>query len=54
MPDLIDLTIAEAAPLVRDRQLSPVELAEAYLRRIADHDRAYNAFITVTSRAGDG
>jgi Asp-tRNA(Asn)/Glu-tRNA(Gln) amidotransferase A subunit family amidase len=48
VPDLIDLTIAEAARLIRDRQLSPVELTEAYLRRIGDDDRAYNAFITVT------
>jgi aspartyl-tRNA(Asn)/glutamyl-tRNA(Gln) amidotransferase subunit A len=42
------LTIAEAAALVRDRRLSPVELAQACLDRIARLDPQLNAFITVT------
>jgi aspartyl-tRNA(Asn)/glutamyl-tRNA(Gln) amidotransferase subunit A len=42
-------TIAQAAELVRTRKLSPVELAETYLKRIADLDPQLNAFITVTT-----
>ena len=46
---LTELTIAQAAALFRARQLSPVELTEAYLRRIERLDPAINAFITVTA-----
>ena len=35
MTDLTNLTIAELAPQLRERQLSPVELTEAYLQRIS-------------------
>ncbi|MBO0831744.1 MAG: amidase [Actinobacteria bacterium] len=48
MSDLVDLTIAEAAPMIRERELSPVELTAAYLDRIAERNDAYNAYITVT------
>jgi aspartyl-tRNA(Asn)/glutamyl-tRNA(Gln) amidotransferase subunit A len=47
--DLHFLTIAEAARLIRARKLSPVELAEAYLARIAALDGALDSFVTVTS-----
>jgi Asp-tRNA(Asn)/Glu-tRNA(Gln) amidotransferase A subunit family amidase len=40
-------TIARAASLLRTRALSPVELTESLLRRIADRDAGVNAFITV-------
>lgn len=46
---LTELTIARAAALFRARQLSPVELTDAYLRRIEQRDPAINAFITVTA-----
>ena len=46
--NLHDLTLAEAAALIRDKKLSPVELTEALLARIEEFDSDLNAFITVT------
>ena len=46
--DLTGLTLKQASDLVRRKDVSPVELAEACLARIDRHDRALNAFITVT------
>ena len=46
--DLNFLTISEAADLIRGKQLSPVELTEARLERIAKLDPLLNSFITVT------
>ena len=43
------MTIAEAAALIAARKLSPVELADAYLDRIAALDPQLNAFLTVTA-----
>jgi aspartyl-tRNA(Asn)/glutamyl-tRNA(Gln) amidotransferase subunit A len=42
-------TIAELAALIRTRTLSPLELTEALLARIAEFDPQVNAFITVTA-----
>ena len=42
------LTLKQASELLRRRTVSPVELTEACLARIDRHDRAINAFITVT------
>jgi aspartyl-tRNA(Asn)/glutamyl-tRNA(Gln) amidotransferase subunit A len=42
-------TIAEAAALIAARKLSPVELVEHCLARIAAHDGALHSFITVTA-----
>src|SRR4051812_11103308 len=47
--DLHFLTIAEAAELIAARRLSPVELTEAYLARIAALDDQLDSFVTVTS-----
>ena len=44
LADATELTIAEAARLIRDRRLSPVELTDSYLARIAEFDDAYRAF----------
>jgi aspartyl-tRNA(Asn)/glutamyl-tRNA(Gln) amidotransferase subunit A len=44
----VDLSIAEAAALIRERKLSPVELTDAQLSRISDLNAIYNAYITVT------
>ncbi len=49
MPDLTDLTIAEAARAVERRDASPVELADAYLARVERLNPALNAFVTVTA-----
>jgi aspartyl-tRNA(Asn)/glutamyl-tRNA(Gln) amidotransferase subunit A len=49
MKDLHLLSIADAGKLIRARQLSPVELTDALLRRIADLDPQVHAFITLTA-----
>ncbi len=52
--DLHDLGIAEAADLIRAKKLSPVELTDALLSRIASLDPLLNAFITVTADRARG
>lgn len=47
--ELDGLTIARAGRLIRERRLSPVELTEATLARIARLQPRLNAFITVTA-----
>ena len=42
------LTIAQAAALIAARKLSPVELTEAYLSRIAALDSQLDSFVTLT------
>ncbi len=49
MPELHLLTIAEAAKLIQARELSPVELTQAYLNRIEALDDQINAFITLAA-----
>lgn len=46
--DPTQLTIVEASRLIRSRALSPVELLEAYLKRIDLFNPRLNAFILVT------
>ena len=46
--DPTDLSIAEAQRLVRSRDLSPLDLVEAYVARIRRLDPQLNAFVTVT------
>jgi aspartyl-tRNA(Asn)/glutamyl-tRNA(Gln) amidotransferase subunit A len=47
--ELLELSIAELAPLLRDRKASPVEVTHAALDRIAKVDPRLNSFITVTA-----
>jgi len=47
--ELLDLSIAELATLLRDRKASPVEVTHAALDRIAKVDARLNSFITVTA-----
>jgi aspartyl-tRNA(Asn)/glutamyl-tRNA(Gln) amidotransferase subunit A len=47
--DLHFLTIAEAARLIAQRDLSPVDLTAAYLRRIEALDSQLDSFVTVTA-----
>lgn len=49
MTELAFLTIAEASRLIAKRELSPVELTEACLRRIETLDSQLDSFITVTA-----
>jgi aspartyl-tRNA(Asn)/glutamyl-tRNA(Gln) amidotransferase subunit A len=51
MTDLAYMTIAEASRLIRARKLSPVELTDALLDRIAALDGTYHAYIAVTAAA---
>ena len=46
------LTIAEAAALIRTRQLSPVDLAAAAFKRIAALDHQLNSHILVLEDEG--
>lgn len=43
----LDLTLAQAAAAIAARELSPVDLADAALDRIATHEPAINAFVSV-------
>ncbi len=45
--NILELSLANAAALVRDKQVSPVELVEACLRQIESTDDTLRAFITV-------
>ncbi|HEX6007129.1 MAG TPA: amidase, partial [Burkholderiales bacterium] len=45
--ELVFLSIARQAELIRERALSPVELVRAYLGRIARYDGVLRAYITV-------
>jgi len=47
--DLATLSLTEASRLVRSKEISPVELTEACLRRIEQRNPELNAFIAVTS-----
>jgi aspartyl-tRNA(Asn)/glutamyl-tRNA(Gln) amidotransferase subunit A len=49
--DLAALSLAEAGRLVRDRELSPVEITDACLAQIERLEPRLNAFITVTADA---
>ncbi|MGH7389356.1 MAG: amidase [Candidatus Rokuibacteriota bacterium] len=49
--DLPALVIAEVSAMIRARKVSPVEVVEAALDRIAAIDEKLNAFITVTAEA---
>jgi len=46
--DLHDLSIAELSRLMAARKLSPVELVEALIQRVEQHDNQTRAFITRT------
>jgi aspartyl-tRNA(Asn)/glutamyl-tRNA(Gln) amidotransferase subunit A len=50
MPDdLHHLSITDAARLIEQRRLSPVDLTQAYLDRIATYDPQLNAYLLVTA-----
>ena len=48
MTETVQLTLEDAAALVRDRRVSPSELTEACLARIEAVEPQLNAFVTVT------
>jgi aspartyl-tRNA(Asn)/glutamyl-tRNA(Gln) amidotransferase subunit A len=46
--DLHDLSVADLSSLIAARKLSPVELVEALIRRVEQHDAQTQAFVTRT------
>src|SRR4030095_2617308 len=46
--DLATLTLKQASDLIRRKDVSPVELTEACLKRMDAYNRLLNAFITIT------
>ena len=46
--EILYQSVAELGPQIRGRKLSPVELTESYLARIAKHGESLNAFARVT------
>ena len=49
MSELALLSMREVADLLATRQLSPVELTEQMLKRIADLDERFQSYVTVTA-----
>ena len=47
--EITALTLTQAAGLIEQREISPLELTEAHLARIAKFDPQLNCFITLTS-----
>ena len=47
MKDLVAQSLATMARLIRDREVSPVEVAEAHLQRISELNPALNAIVTL-------
>ena len=48
--DIPFLTVAELAQLIESREVSPVEVTQAYLDRIDDLDFKFNAYLAVSRR----
>src|SRR5271168_3979711 len=51
LPMPIPGTILELAPLLQQKKISPIELAQQSLERIEKQNPALNAFITVTAES---
>jgi aspartyl-tRNA(Asn)/glutamyl-tRNA(Gln) amidotransferase subunit A len=52
--DLTDLDLVEAAKAISSKEISPVELTQAYLSRIKTIDPSLNCFLTVTAEIALG
>jgi len=48
MSDITMITLAEVAELIRKKEVSPVEVLDACLKRTAEVNPTYNAYITLT------
>ena len=51
MSALHDKSVAELSAALRARQVSSVEVTQAFLERVSRHQAALNAFITITAEA---
>ena len=47
MPQPYQLTVSEAAHQIKNKQLSPVDLAKSLLERIDDTDQDLQAWVTI-------
>jgi len=50
--ELLTRTITDVAPLIAKREVSPVELFEAQLERIAAHDASLHSYLLLTAELG--
>jgi amidase len=48
---IIDFTATELARLIKQKELSPVDVVSAFLNQIETHNSKWNAFVTVNERA---
>ena len=48
MNNLTNLTISESLEKLKKKEISPVELANAYVEKLEDNKK-YNAFVTIVS-----
>ena len=48
---LEEMTISEIAPLIKKKQLSPLELTRSYLERIEKLNPSLNAYLAITAKA---
>lgn len=48
MSDLTDLTIAESLSKLKTKEISPVELTQAYIKKLDDNSK-YNAYVTLNA-----
>jgi amidase len=53
MPDLTTQSLSQLAAMIRARQVSPVEVVEAHLRRMAELNPRLNAIVTLAPDAMD-
>ena len=55
MTELTNLTIHETLRKLKDREVSPVEVTEAYIKKIEENNSKYNAYVTTSfDKAIDG
>jgi amidase len=52
LSELLTRTITDVAPLIAKREVSPVELFEAQLERIAAHDASLRSYLLLTAELG--
>lgn len=52
LSELLTRTITDVAPLIAKREVSPVELFEAQLERIAAHDASLHSYLLLTAELG--
>lgn len=49
MSNLTDLTISESLKKLKSKEISPVELTNAYIERLENNNKQYNAYVTLST-----